>query len=98
MKGYVNNIYKVEDFEGAFVNFVGGIGPFGSSASLGYNKDNQVYIVSASNVAQQLFAGVGLSIQYFISLTPEWVSGEAPIRWGTTIYDWALNNDYPQEV
>ena len=98
MKGYVNNIYKVEDFEGAFVNFVGGIGPFGSSASLGYNKDSQVYIVSASNVAQQLFAGVGLSIQYFISLTPEWVSGEAPIRWGTTIYDWALNNDYPQEV
>lgn len=98
VKGYVNNIYKVEDFEGAFVNFACGIGHFGSSASLGYNKDRQVYIVSASNVAQQLFAGAGLSLQYFTSLTPDWVTGEAPIRWGTTIYDWAFNNYYPQEV
>ncbi len=98
VKGYVNNIYKAKDFEGAFINFAGGIGPFGSSASIGYNKDKQVQIISASEVAQQLFAGAGLSVQYFTSLTPDWVLGEAPIRWGATTYDWIFNNYYPQEV
>ena len=98
VKGYVNNIYEVDDFEGAFVNFAGGIGAFGSSASLGYNNDKQVYIVSASDVAQQLYAGAGLSVQYFTSLTPEWISGEAPIRWGATTYDWIFNNYCPEEI
>lgn len=39
VKGYVNNIVNVQDYAGPFFNFAEGIGPFGYSASVGYNKD-----------------------------------------------------------
>ena len=41
VKGYVNNIYQVQDYEGPFFNMAAGIGPFGASASLGYNKNRK---------------------------------------------------------
>ena len=98
VKGYVNNIYQVQDYEGPFFNMAAGIGPFGASASLGYNKNRNVNIVAGSEVAQQIFAGLSMSYQNYHCFTPDWVHDEAPITWGDTIYDHAFGNYDPEDI
>jgi len=98
VKGYVNNVYDVQDYEGPFFNMAAGIGPFGASASLGYNKNRKAYVVAGSEVAQQIFAGLSMSYQDYKCLTTDWVYDEAPISWGNTIYDHAFGNYSPEEA
>lgn len=93
VKGCVNNVEHVQDYEGPFFNMAGGIGPFGVSASLGYNIDKQVPIISGSTVAQQLFAGFSMSYLDYSCVNNDWVYGTAPISWGDTAYDHALGGD-----
>ena len=97
VKGCVNNIYQVQDYEGPFLNMAGGIGPFGVSASLGYNIDKDAAIISGSNVAQQLFAGLSMSYLDYTCINQDWIYGTAPISWGDTAYDHALGSNLHRE-
>ena len=98
VKGYVNNVYDVQDYEGPFFNMAAGIGPVGASASLGYNKNRKAYVVAGSEVAQQIFAGLSMSYQDYKCSTTDWVYDEAPISWGDTLYDQAFGNYSPEEA